>query len=397
MRILLLSDWMYNRGGAETYVMSLRDALRDQGDDVRLLTCGARSGDPAAGDVHAFGSDDCVVQTFLQLVNPFAVARVTEAVKSFRPDVALVSQFAYHLSPAVLRALRSVPTVVTMMDYKAICPVGTRLLPDGSICNVRAGAVCRTNGCVSVMHWVRDQPRYALIRSGLRSARRVLCTSRWMQKELAASGIDAAILLLGVRKPATSWRREPADVPTFAYCGRLSREKGVALLIAAFAKLRRDVPAARLRIFGDGPLRLELERLAIVLGVAELVEFRGWLASEKLDDELFDAWAVVAPSLWAEPFGLTAVEAVIRGIPVIASDSGGFLDTVENGVSGLFFPIGNVALLAERMRSIALREAFPDLRLDAEVVQRTAHAYGITQHAARIREMLGEIAAPAAG
>src|SRR5687768_9245394 len=189
MRVRLLSDWMSNTGGAEKYITALRDSLREQGDDTRLLFCGP--GDSATGDVLAFGSDAVAAKAVLQIFNPFAVSRVRSAVREFRPDVAVVGQFAYHLSPALFHALGSVPAVVTMMDYKAICPTGTRLLPDGSACNVRAGFVCSGNGCVSLPHWLRDRPRYAMINTGIAGARRVICPSSWMLREMSEAGIEA--------------------------------------------------------------------------------------------------------------------------------------------------------------------------------------------------------------
>lgn len=392
MRILLLSDWMSSRGGAEVFMVSLRDALRRRGDEVLLISCGAGKGENA-GDIHAYGADGFAAQSILQIVNPFATRRTREAVRTFRPEVALVSHFAYHLSPAVLAALGPVPAAVSMMDYKAICPTGTRLLPGGALCNVRAGAVCRSNRCVGTLHWLRDQPRYRMIHSGLRRAKRVLCSSSWMKSQLEEAGIEAVAVPLGVEAVDPGVSRRPARQPTFVYCGRLSREKGVALLIAAFAKTKATSSNARLKIVGGGPLRRELEKLAVVLGVSGDVQFTGWAGRDDIDAELGDAWALVAPSLWAEPFGLAAVEAMVRGIPVIASETGGFSETIEHGVSGLLFPNGDVASLAERMRAVASRSAFPDHRLARDVVERTAAKFSMDRSARQVREILAEIAA----
>ena len=389
MRVLLLSDWMSNTGGAEKYIVALRDSLREQGDDVRLLFCGP--GGHGAGDTRAYGSDALAAKAVLQIVNPFAVSRVKAMVREFRPDAAIVSQFAYHLSPAVLAALGDVPAVVTMMDYKAICPLGTRLLPNGSICGVRAGFVCKGNSCVSLPHWLRDWPRYSLIRNGIAGARRVICPSTWMRQEMAAAGIEATMIPLGVMSPAVT-AGVPAPEPTFVYAGRFSREKGVALLIAAYAKVRSSVPSARLRLVGDGPLRRELHALSSALGVADSVEFPGWSGHDRVSETLRDAWACVCPSLWAEPFGLAAVESITMGIPVIASDSGGFRETVDDGVSGLLFETGSVASLAERMLAVATGGAFPSHRLPPEVVAQARDSFGMTLHASRIRRVLEEIA-----
>jgi glycosyltransferase involved in cell wall biosynthesis len=388
LKLLLLSDWMSNRGGAENYIVSLRDGLRDQGDDVRLIACGP--GTPRdATDTRAYGSDFIGAQAFLQVANPFAASTVRRMVREFNPEAAIVSQFAYHLSPAVFRALGGIPTVVTMMDYKAICPTGTRLLPDGSRCTVRRGTPCTRNGCIGYAHSLRDRRRYSLIERQLAGARRILCPSSAMQQEFTSAGFEAQLLPLAVR-PSARLAGVPASDPLFAYVGRFSREKGVAVLITAFAQIRNEFPEARLRLIGDGPLKRQLAALAGALGIAGAVEFCGWSSAESTSARLDDAWCVICPSLWAEPFGLAAVEAVAMGIPVVVSDSGGFRDTIDER-SGTFFATGDVGGLASAMRSIAQRERFAESRLPVEIVEKVRMKYAMVEHVRRMREMLSEL------
>ena len=116
MRVLIVTDWNSNAGGAESYIMTLRDSLRAAGDEVRLLACGATLDDELLPHERVRGSDRASAQAFMQIVNPFAVARVRQAKREFRPDVAFVSHFAYHLSPVALTGLRNLPTVVSVMD-----------------------------------------------------------------------------------------------------------------------------------------------------------------------------------------------------------------------------------------------------------------------------------------
>ena len=389
MKVLLLSDWMSNRGGAESYILSLRDELRRQGDDVRLVACGPAASGESHSDARVYGSDLIAAQAVLQIVNPFAVSRVRRVVREFRPDVAVVSQFAYHLSPAVFRALDGVPTAVTMMDYKAICPTGTRLLPDGTLCTVQRGRVCNTNGCIGYAHWIRDRPRYSRIQQELGAGRRVLCPSASMQRELGAAGIDATLVPLGIPVPRGRAGR-PATEPLFAYVGRFSREKGVAVLLAAFAAVMKERPEARLRLMGEGPLGSQLHALTQVLGISGSVEFRGWASPESMQEHLDDVWCVVCPSLWAEPFGLAAIESIILGIPVVASDAGGFRETVNDG-NGILFRTGDVASLAAAMLSVARGERFPGARLDDAAIEESRGNHGISEHTRRVRSILSEI------
>ena len=121
-----------------------------------------------------------------------------------------------------------------------------------------------------------------------------------------------------------------------------------------------EIPEARLRLVGEGPEGSVVKRLTHELGLAGAVERVGWLDPPAVEQELERAWALVAPSLYAEPLGLVALEAIVRGVPVIASRKGGFGETVEEGVSGLLFPNGDEEALTVRMLEVARRSAFPD-------------------------------------
>lgn len=391
MRVLLLSDWMANCGGAERYIVSLRDALRDRHDDAMLVVCSG-SGTAPPCDERVFGSNFPPAQAFLQIANPAARARLRTIVRSFKPDVALVSQFAYHFSPSVFTPLTGIPVVVAMMDYKAICPLGTRTLPDGLQCAEQPGVSCMAHRCVSVPHWIRDLPRYALIRKGLAGADRIVCASEWVRRQFAAAGIDTELVRFGVASPSGSFRHRPSSHPKFVYCGRLSSEKGVALLVRAFAKFVADVPHASLSIVGDGPLRQSIERLVAKLGIARAVTVTGWLTPDRVDRELSDAWALVAPSVWAEPFGLAAVEAIVRGVPAIVSDSGAFLETVEQNITGLFFELGNEAALVQAFRRIAMRTTFPSGTIGGSALARARKTFSLSDHADRMRSIFSDVA-----
>lgn len=277
-------------------------------------------------------------------------------------------------------------------DYKVICPLGSKLRPDASLCTEPAGWVCRRARCLSLTHWLRDQPRYALIRAGMRRARRVVACSEWMQRVLADEGIAADHVVLPVPPPGPGYRHVPAPNPVFVFCGRLDMEKGVAGLVRAFARVRREMPSARLRIVGHGPERTTLERLAHDVDAGNAVAFLGWLGREDVERELANAWALVAPSLWAEPFGLVAPEAIVRGVPVVASVTGGLAESVEDGVGGLLFPNGDEDALADRLRAIARGEAFPRHELPVQIVARAAARHDVGRHVKRLGAILRDIA-----
>ena len=395
MRVLLVTDWYPSHGGSEGYVAWLRDGLRSAGDEVRLLTSSARrdsAADGEAADYVAFGTEHRPAQAFLQIVNPFAMNKTRSALGDFDPDVVFVSLFEHQLSPAILHVLHGVPTVLGVTDYKCICPIAKKLLPDGSICNVQAGWVCCRGGCVSLPHWIRDRPRYALLRTGLDAVDRVLACSGWVQRELAGAGILSEWVTLPIPPPSPGFRRTPARDPLFVFVGRLEVQKGVSGLLRAFARVRAEVPAARLRVVGDGSQGPTLERMTRALALQDSVCWTGWQAPAGVEQELAAAWALVAPSQWAEPLGFVALEAMVRGVPVVASEKGGFGETVDHGVSGLLVPNGDEEALAGRMLDIASRRAFRNHVLPSDAVQRVAERHSMGSHVERMREIFREVA-----
>ncbi|HET9582106.1 MAG TPA: glycosyltransferase family 4 protein [Gemmatimonadota bacterium] len=394
MRVLLVTDWYPRHRGSEGYVAWLRNGLLSAGDEVRLLTSSAGrdfAGDGKA-DYVAFGTERRPVQAFLQIVNPFAVGSIRSALRDFVPDVVFVNLFEHQLSPAILHVLRGVPTVLGVTDYKCICPIAKKLLPDGSICLVQAGWVCCRGGCVSLPHWIRDRPRYALLRTGLDAVDRVLACSRWMQRELASAGILSEWVTLPIPRPAIGFSRAPAREPLFLFVGRLEVQKGVPGLLRAFARVRVEVPSARLRIVGDGSQRAVLERMTGALALQDSVRWTGWQDPTEVERELAAAWVLVAPSLWAEPLGFVALEAMVRGVPVVASEKGGFGETVEHGVSGFLVPNGDEEALAGRMLDIARRRAFRSHVLPNHAVQRVTERHSMENHVERMRGIFREVA-----
>lgn len=390
MRILLVSDWPEAGGGIETYVTLIARGLRETGDEVRLLTS-SLGGGAAVADYVAFGARHPMLQSVLQISNPAAARTMRRALHEFAPDVVHVSMFEMHLSPSILAALRGVPMVLSIAYYKPICPNGLKLLPDDSRCSVQQGTVCWRGGCTSLLHWLRDRPRYARIGREIRKAAAVTACSRWLQGELRAAGIEASWWPWPIEAPSEAFRRSPAAEPLFVYVGRLAREKGVATLLHGLSRLRERSVRARLRVVGDGPLRSALEQLTWDLGLSDVVEFTGWLSQQSIEDQLTDAWALVTPSLWAEPLGLTALEAAVRRLPVIASSMGGLAETVDPGVTGLLFPNGDVNALAACLEEIASGRAFAG-GVSLAAAERLQWQHDLGRHVNSLRDLFAEVA-----
>lgn len=142
----------------------------------------------------------------------------------------------------------------------------------------------------------------------------------------------------------------------FLYVGRLSPEKGLEDLLAAFRQVLARHPDSRLELAGNGPLKDSLVQRAADLGICASVTFLG---SRNIDElaELYLASDVLVLPSHSEPWGLVANEALSYGCPVIISDACGCAPAVvKENVTGFTFRAGDVTGLSEAMYSaVAMR------------------------------------------
>lgn len=132
------------------------------------------------------------------------------------------------------------------------------------------------------------------------------------------------------------------------FVGRLVSDKGADLLLSALVMLRDDGHQPGLTIIGAGPEEEALRRQTRELGLEEQVVFAGEKKGVELTGLLNEHRYLVAPSRWAEPFGLVALEGLACGCIVIGSQDGGLPEAL--GDFGLTFPNGDVRALALRLK-----------------------------------------------
>jgi glycosyltransferase involved in cell wall biosynthesis len=347
MKVLLVSDYAPRFGGAEQLLFRFRDMLCQRGHDARVFTSSA--GGPAGADYTCAGTLG-PFRTLLQSANPDAALRLRRVLREFRPDVVTVKLFLTQLSPLILPVLRDVPSVYHAVWYRAVCPIGTKLLPDRTPCREPHGVACLRNGCVPARDWLPLAAQMALLRRWRQVFRRVVANSEATRAALESGGI-APIDVITNGVPVLAQRPRLAGPPVAAFAGRLVPEKGADVLVRAFARVHAALPHARLLIAGDGPERGRLLRLIAELGLERSVALPGHLPRATLDQQLDAAWVQAVPSVWAEPFGFTTAEAMMRGTAVIATATGASPTMVEGERTGVLVP----ALDEERLAAALLR------------------------------------------
>jgi glycosyltransferase involved in cell wall biosynthesis len=334
MRILIATLHRHLEGGVETYLHALLSGLCELGHEVALLhEHPAPVGWPTVDD----------------RVSGIPVWWAggpgwTEQVAAWEPDVVYSQGLESPDRETTLS--QTYPTVLFAHNYHGTCISGTKRFawPNVEPCERVLGAGClvrylprRCGG----LHPGTMLRRYALQKRRLAllpGYRAVLVASRHMEAEYRRHGVPADRLHWTPLFPAdvcpdAAPPGERQWTGRILLVGRLSPLKGGRLLMDAVSRASRQLGRLlELVVAGDGPERIEMERLAASVQVP--TRFVGWVDAARRTELMRAADVLAVPSLWPEPFGLVGVEAGCVGLPAAGFAVGGIPDWLEPGVTG---------------------------------------------------------------
>jgi len=317
--VLLTLDFPPDIGGVQQYLFEIARRL-GRTCDLTVIT-------PVVGPLPPVHFHRIVVP----VTTPWALVRT---LRTFKPDRVLVG----HAHPRVL-----LPAALTAWGRYATITYG--------------------NDYLAAQHrWHRP-----LFNWLLGAACPLITTSQANASRLGSLGLPNPIVIPPGTDPDrfTPPPQSPPPPPTLLTVGRLVPRKGVDTVLRALPPLLAEFPDLYYRVAGDGPGRPRLEQLARALGVAHAVEFLGRVPEEDLPSVYRSAHIFVMPAreepkaASMEGFGIVYLEASASGLPVVVGRSGGAVEAVRDGETGLLVPPDDPGALSEALLRL-LRD--PDLR-----------------------------------
>lgn len=361
MRVLCINNHEQVGGGSERVYQGTVRLLLEAGHDVATISCGAEAFDSRTESVllplNGYIDRRSVLQTTLNLGRyvywPRAASALTELVERFKPDVAHLHIFYGQLSSSILPALKKlgVPTVMTVHEYRMLCPVSTLYTPSLGICERCAHG---NYGHAVMQRCNRGQvgaSAMSALEATVRDLRfnyldyidRFLMVSRFCLDKHVQYRPDmksrSAVLQNFVAASESAGQADPAD-RVVLYAGRLSAEKGLDLLCDAFASLPSGL--GRLEIAGAGPVE---DALKSRFAQNPAIRFLGRLGAADLAAKMRRAWITVAPSVWYENNPMSVLESMAQGTPVLGASIGGIPELISHGKSGWLFQASSVPAL----------------------------------------------------
>ncbi len=301
MNVLQVASSLYDWGGIERYVVYLTEGLRERGHAVEVVC-------PPGSPLDQKIADG---KTLLALRRQFSFRSYLAYRQLFREkrfDVVHV-----HFSP----------------DFVA---------PVLAAKKAKAGKVIATRHVA--LKWSPPKVRrYGALFD------HIIPVSNAVEEKLAESGIPYSMMTVakaGVPALAPEYSPKETNQFTVGSFGRLVKEKGIDVLLKAFANLED----AKLLVYGDGP-----ERQALEAAAGPNVEFKGFVPN--VADAMNACDVVAVPSVWDEAFPYSILEAMSIGKPVVASRVGGLPEIVEDGITGRLFDRADDKALAQVLAEMA--------------------------------------------
>ena len=330
MRVLLASEWHpLSVGGVQTHVREQAESLVKRGFEVFVISriCGGKINCESHNSLFKTYTVSSIFPFDIILVPPDPF-KIREIVEKIRPDVVHAHHAFTFLPLITLRIAESLSIPRILTNHSAAA---------GYDYNV----FWRTSSYILIPY-----------RKYISKANTIISVSRAADKFISHfvnNSVKRVIIPNGINtKRFTPPVREVGDLRVL-FVGRLVYRKGVHVLLKSFSRVSLEVPEARLTIVGKGYLEPLLRGLASIMDLKERVEFKGFI-DEALKPEIYrESRILVVPSIYGESFGIVVLEGMASGRPVIASNTGGLSEIVEDGVNGLLVEPGNPYELADKI------------------------------------------------
>lgn len=355
MKILQINKFFYLKGGSERYFFDLSRLLEEKGHEVVHFSMEDERNLPSKYSSYFVKNINLEKPSFAQIgkipriiYSKEAQIKLENLIADTRPEIAHLHLIDRHLTPSIISVLEryKVPMVMTLHDYKIVCPNST-LFSHGKICErCKRGKFYQT----FLQRCIKDSLAVSLVgcleaylHHFLKLYHKVnlfLAPSRFIKEKFEEFGVGEGRivhlpLFLNFKQFEPNFGFEKPNY-YFLYFGRLSKEKGLETIL----RTAGEFPRIRFVIAGEG---LEERKLKFFVGENRLsnVEFVGYKERENLWKLVKNAIAILLPSRWYENQPYSVLESMALGKVVIGSRIGGILELIDDSKTGFLFEVEN--------------------------------------------------------
>ena len=345
----MCSDWVYpSVGGVQSHIDGLATHLTGLGHEVVIVS-------KELNNEEIGGSQNSVREVKTRSVGPFEHAivppRREDLLKIMRRERFDIVHAHHAFTPTALLSIHTakslgIPTVLTNHSISVASssdmlwnPMSHILFPLKRYIDEADRIIAVSNAASEFIGRFTENKNIIVIPNGVE-------VSRFSQDEYPDPGLIP---------------REYNESPILFTVGRLSFRKGFHLIIEAMPSILSEHPDTQLYIAGSGYMQTFLEGLSTSLGLNDNIHFLGYVPDEALPWLYRNSDAFIFPSITAESFGITLIEAMSARRPVVASRIGGVPEIIEDGKNGLLFNPWDSKALAEKTNKVLSDDTYSEM------------------------------------
>ena len=336
MRVLLTNYFPLGAGGAESSTYLTAKALKKRGIEVFIASTEEYPG------VKTFVFKKFRKIPFFYLQHAYLTRFLKKVISEYSIDIIHTQDRLTTVGGIKVAKESKIPVVSHFRDYWFACPLSTLLRRDFSVCET-----CTFTSlyrCVPKRRFLWEAYKLRNIknvRDVLKTADKKIAISSKVKEKMEQHGFDGKILVLPNPVDVDFFSSANGEIirrkyglegsPVVGFIGNLAYHKGTDILKRIIPKIleKKDV---RFLVVGNGESKKELETELL----DKRIIFTGKVDFEKIPEYYSACDILLIPSIWEEPFGRIAIEAMAAGKPVVASNVGGLADIVEDGRTGYF-------------------------------------------------------------
>ena len=353
MKILLVHNKYKHSGGEDAMFEAEKGILEGQGHAVRILFFDNK-------EINSIGK---IAKLSYELIyNVRSKKIIDNAIADFKPDVIHIHNLFYVASPSVLFAAHKngIPVVLTLHNYRLICS-GALLMRDSRPCELcvnkifpMAGVLygCHQDSKIKTAQLTLTTGIHKLFKTWNNKVAVYVASTEFARQKFINSSLRLRPEQIVVKSNSIE-DVGPSDFDVredyFLFIGRLSKEKGVDVLLKAFEGKKNII-----EIIGDGPLKGLVERTS---SVSPNIKYLGYIDRQSMISKLKKCRALIVPSVCYESLPTTILEAFSTGTPVIISDIGNLNEIVTDKYNGVHFKTNDPADLYKVVESFRANAA----------------------------------------
>lgn len=347
MKILQINKYFYRKGGAETVFFNTIKLLEQHNHIVIPFCLKNKKNESSPYESYFVDypelSESTVIERIKNLKSFFyneeAAQKLEELILKESPDIAHIHLMFNSLSVSILPVLKkyNIPTVMSVHDYRLVCPAYTLTDGKGHFCERCRDKeyincvlhLCSKRNFINSTMLCMDSYFRTLFIPPIKYIDKFIFVSKFsMNKHIHLDGRFKykCTSLYNFTPPVKDY--EPIKGNYLLFFGRISEEKGIVTLLNAI----KNLPAVKLKLAGTGHLLDTLKKVS-----PPNAEFVGFKQGDELKELIHNASFVVVPSECYENNPMTIIESYAIGTPVIGSDLGGIPELIEENKTGYVF------------------------------------------------------------